>query len=300
MIKKLLLTLCLLVTLVTSASAQFPFPINHFSAPVADQDFLDATLSSTEFELIAEVAVSYDTGVDSQKWFNVTGSPASGASKSDYHTFLGADGDVGTDEPAFNGTVGTAGAKWDFDGSNDFFSLVSGSNTTFLNELHNTTAVQDFWFAVVWKNSDVTWQGGTLLSTKEGSGTSAGLFFQQNTSEGYQLRQASGGGSTVTASSSAVSNPSDKQLIIVSHSHSTDNTRFWANTGTAENVAHVFDTGTVTPPSPMTIATRTDEAFPLPSEASMFWIASGNEFLDDTKAGTMITYLEAIFGDLTP
>ena len=95
---------------------------------------LGAIVASNVFDVDATDALSFDTAVDTARWFNLNSAPADGEAQSAYDFFLGSVEALDGDEPAFTGSVGDADAYFLFDGS-DFFQLENG-NTALMNALH--------------------------------------------------------------------------------------------------------------------------------------------------------------------
>ena len=80
-------------------------------------------------------------------------------------------------------------------------------------------------------------------------------------------------------------------LLIVSHSHGSDLTDFWINTTTKESIAQNFGATTTDPINKMHIGSQGDEAQAVHNTIRIYSWAIGNEFLDDTKAGIIITHM---------
>lgn len=281
-------------------SLLLPGPSFHKHSAGGGGSYLDGTLSSTEFELIAEDSASYDTGVDGQKWFNVITSPASGASQSDYDFYRGATSSATTDDPTFNGSVGTAGAYWTFDGG-DFFKLV-GANTTFAKGLHkSSTGTDDWWAAVAFYQTDATWPAGCVLSTADQNNTLFdGIAVRMHGNENMRLAQIGNSSSNVFTGTTA-NGASGENIAIVSHSTGSNNLRIWLNTTTKEDVSATYATETTDPSGTLTIGAYGAGGTALNSETRLYWVAMGNEYLDDTKAGNIISYVETLLGkDFTP
>lgn len=210
----LILLLCLVCVFSFDANAVFRVhpKLNDAFTVSGLSGFLDDIESSTEFHLDATKAASYDTAVDSQKWFNGVTSPASGASKSDYDNFLGQTGSAEGDDPTFNGSVGSADAFWSF-GTGDIFDLVSGSNTTFIGEIHKdvTNTGQDFWIIIAFNKTDVTWLGPTFGGTVPFSGAD-GIHWALRVQETVETEQW-GGTTKGPEIVSAVYSPADGDHI---------------------------------------------------------------------------------------
>lgn len=271
--------------------------IGALSATASDIS-LQSVVASAVFDLDATVADSYPgTGTT---WANLAAIPADGSAQTayDFHTGDGADN---TTYPVFNGSAGDPGAYWSFDGVNDFFRLKSGTNTNFLGGLHKTAGGDDFWLAFAIRAADATWPSfeavfATLNSVAAGG---SGILVQATSSETIRLLQAYGG--AAIAASSVIATPGGDHIVIVSHSHAENKTRFWIDMTTAEEVAHTFQTNTNAANGAATIAAYTNNTANLDSEFRIYSVAMGNEYLDDAKAAAIIAHLEARHGrDYTP
>ena len=140
MIKKILLTLFLLITLATSASAQFTFPINHFSAPAGGFNAMDTIVSSALFDLDATISDSYSGS--GQTWANLISSTGT---TYDFH--LGANDGISSDDPDFTGSADDEAAYFAMDGTN-FFTVKSNSGSIF-KDMHKTTGASPTWIGSI-------------------------------------------------------------------------------------------------------------------------------------------------------
>ena len=266
------------------------------SNDIAVADDLSASLASAVFDLDATLAASYPgTGTT---WANLVSAPADGAGQTDYDFFRG-EGSTSTKYPTFNGSAGDAAAYWSLDGG-DWFQIKSGSNTAFLNNLHKTTGGQDFWIAITGRY--ISTASASLFSTRQFSGTVNGIdFLAYNSASGkFQVRQR-GATAEVTISPTPTVAAGNDFILIVSHSHSGNYTRFYLNSTSDTGAAHTFNAGTNTPARAVIGALDANGVIPVPNTFRIYSAAGGNEYLDDTKAAAIIAHLEARHGrDYTP
>lgn len=266
---------------------------NLSAATAAGPAFLNAVLASTVMDLDATLSASY--GGTGQAWSNLIAAPADGAAQTAYDFYRGASVTATTDDPTFTGTAGSAAAYWAMDGG-DYFRLVTGTNTTWLNNLHKTTGGSDFWYALAMRYND---GGGSatqrILSTGINGGTAIGIASTVNSSERinhlqYGTSLSNGSNNTDTLSSGT------DYLLIVSHSHSGNNTRFWVNTRTAVNVAQTYSTTTSSAAGILTIGANADNSSPVVNGTRLYGCYMGNEYLDNTKAGLIFDHLNTRHG----
>lgn len=260
-----------------------------FDASEGDGSLADV-IASAVFDLDATQAASYTSGVT---WSNLVTAPADGSAQTAYDFYTG-DGSTSTTYPTFNGSAGDAAAYWSFDGG-DYFGLKSGTNTTLINNLSKTTGGSDFWFAVAVKHIDGPSTIGIINTQATANGAGVSVRFQAGEIIDLTQRQTANsiGSSVVTATNDT------NYLIIASHSHSNNTTRFWINSTTVIEIAHTFNTGTSNASIAMVLGTLGAGRFA--SGTFMYSAAMGNEYLDDTKAAAIITALEARHArDYTP
>lgn len=123
-------------------------------------------IPSALFDVDATLAASYDGG---EILRNMVPTPADGSDRSAYHFSRGASVSVGADDPAFVGGVGSPSAYFTNNGS-QLFRLLSGANTTFLNNLHKSTGgvpftmilagtVADHASSRIWMGTSITANG---------------------------------------------------------------------------------------------------------------------------------------------
>lgn len=253
---------------------------------------LSDVLASTVFDLDATQTASYPgTGTT---WANLVTAPADGSDQTAYD-FLTGDGATSTTYPTFNGTAGSAAAYWSFDGG-DRFDLKSGANTTFLKNLHKTTGGPDFWIAFTFNASDNTYGNAAIFATSTGFAAGGeGILARLTSAENVGLTQ-SGTSNAGQLASAAASLAGGDYIILLSHSHASNVSKIWINSSTGTEDAHTFSTSTTDPANPAKIGAETDLGLLIDAEKRLYSLAMGNEYLDDTKAGLIITTLEARHG----
>lgn len=257
----------------------------------ASSPYLDGVLSGVVFELDATIADSYPgTGTT---WANLTASPADGSAQTAYDFYLGNDGVTATQFPTFNGSAGDAAAYWSFDGG-DFFTLKSGANTDFLNNLHKTTGGQDFTIVFTAQHSDNTWGNSRsfFITQFAWNGTQHGIWTETRATEDYRLGQS--GGSIATADSPGVQT-SGEFITMIAHNHSANETTFWVRSATGGAVAHTFTTSTAA----ASIAAQIGRL--LTAEERLYSMAMLNKVITDEEAALIIAHMEARHSrDYTP
>lgn len=255
-------------------------------------DCLTDVIASAVFELDATKSDSYSGS--GTTWANRVLVPADGSAQTAYDFYRG-DGATSTTYPTFNGSAGSAAAYWSFDGG-DYFGLKSGSNTAFFNALHKTTGGSDFWIAVTIQTPVADSTVDALFSTQITGATVAGLRLVQTAAEAINLIQR--GTANTTAAATGTLTGSTDYIVIASHSHSGNNTRFWISATTAQDVAQTFNTTTANPETARIGYAATAAAS---SGLRIYGISGGNEYIDNTKAAEIISYLETQHGrDYTP
>jgi len=253
-------------------------------------------LASAVFDLDATQSASYPgTGTT---WANLVTAPADGSAQTAYDFFTG-DGSTSTTYPTFTGSAGDAAAYWLFDGG-DYFKLKSGTNTAFLNALHKTTGGSDWAFVMAWYPPPEDGANDGLFDTRL-TGTAEGILIDHNNSERITHSQR---GDTALSNVAAVQivTAETPYLVIVSHSHSTNQTRIWVNTTTAEEFSHTYNTTVDNATNPAIIGSRTNgSANRIANGGRVYEVAMFNEYFDNTKAAKIFAALEARHArDYTP
>lgn len=258
--------------------------------------FLDAVLSSTVLDLDATVAASFPGS--GQQWLNLTTAPADGSAKTAYDFDLGLTNSAAADDPTFTGTADTQSAYFSLDGA-DFFDFSSGTTTpSFLKNLHKTTGGQAFWIAVgVRVIAGTTTQ--SLFGYRTTTATSRGIRFDISTAERLTLAQGNGSATVNGTSATTLSSGTD-YLLIVSAPAGGGTIRFWFNTLTAEEVSLTYGATSTDPaassvPKIAACGAGTGQNI-MNNTTRIYSFAMGNEYLDNTKAGMIISHMNARHG----
>jgi len=284
MIKILLFTLCLLITLSLPAAAMFPFPVNHFSGE-AGPDLLEDVIASTEWDIVP---------VDAQTQTNLTVSPASGVGQTANDWTLGATTGSSTDDPTF-----TSGPP-DYllhDGG-DFQTLI-GANTTFMKNLHKTTGGQAATIGIAFRTPTSFSGEQVFWSTRLESGM--GISFFINGAGNLRVRHQGDGGA-VTWTLPGLSTSTDN-YVLIAFDFTNDATKVtsWINSGTGlDDTDATASTTTTDPDNKMTFGSNTDPANFLVNTTRVYAMNAFNEVLDDTKAALALTNMEERILDFTP
>lgn len=243
--------------------------------------YLDGVLASTVFDLDATIAASYSGS--GTNWANLVAAPADASAQTAY--------DFTSSGMTFTGSVGDAAAYWSVDATTSAFTLASGVNTDFLNNLHKSSGVGDYWFAMTFQRPAIS--GSEYFFGTANTGTAE---------TGVNLRFASSGGTVsyrqrdsvsgvILATSTGTVPLSTPSVVIVSHSYSAHNTRIWINSGTAENLAHIFVTSAGNAARAAQISTRSTTSNGMQPSTRWYSFAMGNEYLDNTQAAAIIAHL---------
>lgn len=244
-----------------------------------------ATLSNEEFHLSAANTSSWDTGDTS--WFNLTASPFSGASQSDYDFFLGTDATSETEDPTFTGTPGSAGAYFDFTRADgEYMELELGStSTTFLKNLHQASNTQD-WTLAVAIQSGISSSGQYYTFTNGFGSTSIQYGFQYhyrgNDTGRAQFKNDS---DTETATTSNTVAENDDAVFILSYDVSENTLTIWMDDQTPEDFT-VDPTNSDDPVLTPTIGGMGDGNNTF--EGRIYGVKMYGEYMDDDKANQII------------
>lgn len=247
---------------------------------------LSSILSSAVFDLDATISTSYPgTG---QVWKNIIPSPADGSAMASYDFTLGNTSSATTDDPTFTGSAGDAAAYWAMDGG-DFWSMDTASVPAFLKSIHKTTGGSDFAFCFAGVlGSTVT---GSIFNTRLGSPSRGiGINLAATTSS---FIQTGDGGNSLLSSAPPGYTANASFIGIYSHSHSTNKSKIWINTGTGAEKDQTYNT---------TTTDSSDKAYIATLSTGFGWVASGNrlvhascfnEYMTDAKAAAIITLLKS-------
>lgn len=276
----------------------FTFPTCHSSG--GDVDVLDSVISSVCCDLDATISASY--GGSGQTWANLIASPADGAAQTDYDFFLGADGDVSTDDPTFTGTAGSNTAYWAMDGGDDWHSVVE-TNPPLMNIMHRTSSGSNFWIAAAFRFADGGFQ---MVFSNMGPIFVNGVeIFVSETQSGNGVRVNIARSGTFINNNFATGDlvdGTDYLLIVSGDTASTDDLRVWLNTTTAITDTDMNTNTSSADASELgAIASRPDESFRPKNGTRYYHFSMGNEYLDDTKAALIFSHLETRHSkDYTP
>jgi len=253
--------------------------VSNISGPSGDGSLSDV-VASTVFDLDATQSASY--GGSGQTWANLATAPADSSAQTDYDVFLGNTSSPSSDDPTFTGSAGSAAAYWLLDGGDSFRKQTA--NTTFLKNLHKTTGGQDFWALMACQIPAASGQAfwGNHTSTTAG-------IHSETTATKIRLIQRGTSDVLVTSATSYVA--STNSIFIVSHSHSTNQTRIWVNSRTADVLAHTFNTTTTDPSRDLQICDIGNGAASMNNLSRVYTFAMGNEYLDNTNAGLLFDAL---------
>jgi len=209
-------------------------------------------------------------------------SPADGSAQSAYDFTLGSNATIS------NG--GTSSGQIDFNGTNGATQIAT--NTTFTNSLHKTTGGSD-WTAVMY--ALVATGGGTcgIFSTQD-STVNIGLRMQINDTPNIGRLSQRGSVNSISSSADVLTRGS-AQMIIISHSHSSNLTRFWlGNSGTAQEISHTFSTTTANASATFSLFTLFGGgSIPFSVNSKAYMASMSNNFIDDTVAAAIIANVTA-------
>lgn len=261
-------------------------PFKFATAPPPSYTPLGDVLASCVFDLDATISDSYPGS--GQLWANIEPTPADGSAQSAYDCNLGATSGSSTDDPTYNGSGPTA--YWGHDGG-DFFRN-AGGNTAFLNQCGFGTGGQDFWCAAAFyftaSTTSQAFMGTSTLSNP-------GFVFYAVSSNAFRCGQRQGVTTSQVTTTSQFFADNTPTLAIMSHSHSTNTSRFWINNRTAESIAHTFTAGNANGGSTFDIS-AIGGGTRLQNGNRLYSAAMGNEYLDNTKAGLIFDALNARHG----
>jgi hypothetical protein len=253
----------------------------------APSAYLGAIIPSTVVDLDATIAASYPgTGTT---WANLAAAPADGAAQTAYDFFLG-DGSTGTTYPTFTGTAGNAAAYFSLD-SSDYFALKSGTNTTFLKNLHKSTGGQKATIILAMRTGSSGYYCGTAPSSVNGS--NHGFYFYKSGSSLY-LDQFSA--TTYGRTSTTVTGNGTDMLVAIAFDVTAGTIKKASNTRTFTNVV-----------GPSFIASTADATLSMKIGANGAAATTGgtcriygcymfNDILNDTQLGAVVDEINARHG----
>lgn len=215
-----------------------------------------------------------------QLWYNLIRDAA-------YNFNIGATAGAEASDPAFTGTVGRASSYFLHDGGD--YNVLAGSNPSFVGDWHKTTGGTDFTVALAFRYAS-NGASQILLGTKI-TGASVGiLLFVLGTDNNVFLTQR-GGTAAVNADSNVALVSGTDYLLICSHSHAHNRSRFWINTTTGVEVAHTFNTTVAAANNALTLWGGNTGAEVMPNATRSYHCSLYNEEFTDAKAATLIAAL---------
>lgn len=250
------------------------------------QVFLDDVISSVVCDLDATISASY--GGSGQTLANVIAAPADSSAQTDYDFFLGLTGDASTDDPTFVGSAGDPAAHFLLDGG-DNFKLIAGNNPSLFKDMHKTTGGPDFWLAIAFQYVEASDQ--TLFATAASSNFVQQIRIKFSSADAVQFRQVGDGMANIEVTHGTLVTSTDF-LLIVSHDHATDKTRFWLNTTTNTEVDQAFKTTTTDSDDTPGLFARGNGGQPMANNTRMYGFYAGNSFLSDADVSNIKSHLE--------
>lgn len=248
---------------------------NDVSLPPSRMNLEQAGFSNIVAQWDATLSDSYvGSGVN---LLNVIEAPADGSAKSAYDlimsglTFTGIAGD----EAAYLATAGAGFAE-------------IAANTTFLTNLGKTSG-QDHTFIMAFEPA--TTVSNYLYSTQN---TSSAVGTSVTSAATVTQRQTDGVTSSTVSDGTIVA--ATRYLVMSSHSHSTDRSRIYVNDKTVTEKVHIYTPNIADPGINLHLFSRNDSAGYMPSGSKLIGSAFMNTYIDDTKAGELFDYYNALHG----
>lgn len=284
------LFLCLMSLQVEAATI-----VNSYRYSTAGTATLQNSVASTVFELEAPDSASYSGS--GQTWLNLITTPADGTSRGDWDLYLGATSSSSTDDPTFNGSAGSSGAYFSMDGGDLFVSTqVSDVSPGFLAKMARSDDANGWWYAVAFRYSGAA----TMRPLQNNNDSSTnGIAFNITTSllriNRYRAGSTIQTTNLINSANSFVAGTD--YLVIISTNSARNNIRHWKNSRTAVDTANSWTSITADAAHRHGVGANypTNTGFD-GSGIRYYAIAGGNEYLDDTKAGQIIDYLNLKHG----
>ena len=248
---------------------------------------LKSIISSAVFDLDATVSSSYSGS--GTTWSNLVPSPADGSNQTAYDFFTG-NGSTGTTYPTFTGSPGSPSAYWALD-SGDYFSIKSGVNTSFINNLHKSTAGQKVTLILAMRTAADGYYIGTAPGAPDGS--NHGFYFYKSTTTLY-LDQFNAG--TYGRSSFAVTGNGTDMLMAVA---------FDVTGGTIKKASNARSFTSVASPSFVTTTTNANLSMKIGANGSaagtggncrIYGVYAFNELLSDAQLDDVVDFINARHG----
>lgn len=232
--------------------------------------YLDTILDSVVAEWDWGVSASYPGTGDSVE--SIIPTPANGDAQGDYTISGMSSLTFTTDHVVFDGT--------------NVLSLASMSN--FIRDLCDPAVGQDFTIGIAIESLNTAFESNSYVSTAFGG--AEGIQLRNDLSERFFLRQVTGV-DTDSSKSLVATNKAGPHIIIVSHSFSGNTTRVWLDGQAVVEAAHTFAAVT-TPSTGMYIGGSSTLTERLDTDDYIYWLAVLNEYIDDTKAQSIISHIE--------
>lgn len=260
-------------------------------APSVTDPSLKGVVSSCVFDLDATQSASY--GGSGQVWANLVSAPADGSAQTAYDFTLGNTTSTASDDPAFNGSAGSASAYFSVDGG-DLFRL--GGNTTFINSLHKTTGGSDFWIAAAFRFVS---SGSVQELFSDRGSSNTGISWRISMSENLSVQQRGDSASVTCTDTVPLGNGAD-HVGIVSVSAS-GSVRFWLNSATKTTNTITYNATTADAGNTLALASNGAGGSRLANGSRIYAYSMGNSFLDDAQTAQILALYEARHGrDYTP
>lgn len=198
-----------------------------------------------------------------------------------YDMNLGTSSSPATDDPTFIGTAGSPDAYWLNDGA-DRLQLASGTNTTFLDDLHKSTSTQPWTMICAFQSSDQS-ASVSLMTTASGT-TALGLRMGLTSSESFFVNQQDGVTNNTLGTTYAAGIGIDR-LGIVSFDPATNTVRHWLTSRTGASAVDPYLTATGAASLPLNL-------FRSVAAGSRFYAAAllNTAIATDTDAGKIFDY----------
>lgn len=254
---------------------------------------LNVAESSACCDLDATAPLSYDG--TSQELKNIIVSPPVG-SQTDYDFFLGEDNTATTDDPTFVGSVNSPAAYFELDGG-DHFKQQTNANNTQMEFAHLTSGGNSgpTWFCCAFQYSAVS--QNTVFFGNAAGATDAGTRLFMNSTNNVRFLHGAGAAPLYNQEIKAptVWTAATPQIVLITFdSSSTGSERLWTNSATGTAWTNAFSpTASTANANQFFRIGRGVTGFPWPANSRFYHFSCGNALLDDTKAGNIITHLEA-------
>jgi hypothetical protein len=237
-------------------------------------------LSSCVFDLDCTTKASYAGG----NFLNMETTPADSEVQSEYDYEA-----VGASIPTFTGSQGDADSYFLFDG-NDRFKGVN-SLSTFLDSIHKTTGGDDFTFVMTYYHVNAN---AILMTNRQAGSTNIGVMMYTLASSGdLHLLQRGSTANSADFQSTTAMNTSAWNFIAAGHQHSSNTSRLWVNSTTAQETTQAFNATTATASATeFSIGAYGGGTLPIANGARIKSVIVFNELLSNTEIATVAKQLE--------